>query len=191
MNTTHEATSHLNGVDVERLMGTIKAIEQDPSLGHFEFRAQNRWIHGGHNQSVIQGFYGAGQEDTSRRQAFVLDNDEPDVLLGKDNGANPAEYVLHALAGCMTTTIAYHAAARGIRIQALECTLSGDIDLRGMLGISRDVPAGYTNIRAEFRVKGDLTHEQLEELRAIAVSYSPVHYTVSNPVRLDVQVTAK
>lgn len=102
-----------NGVDVQRLGATVQAIQEMPALARFQFRAANRWIDGGHNQTTIRGFYGAGQEDTSRKATFVLDNDEPDVLLGRDNGPNPVEYVLHALAGCITTTLVYHAAARG------------------------------------------------------------------------------
>ena len=127
-------------------LGTIRAIAQAPTLATFTFRAQNQWMGGGHNRSTIQGFYGAGQEDTSRKSTFVMDNDEPDVLLGTDQGANPVEYVLHALAGCLTTSLVYHAAAKGIRIDAVESRLEGDLDLRGFLGMSDEVRNGYDNV---------------------------------------------
>ncbi|HEV2666370.1 MAG TPA: OsmC family peroxiredoxin, partial [Blastocatellia bacterium] len=104
----------VNGVNINQLFGTINQIEETPSLARFIFRAGNRWIDGGHNRTTIKDFYGAGQEDTSRAEPFVMDNDEPAVLLGEDNGANPVEFVLHALAGCLTTSLVYHAAARGI-----------------------------------------------------------------------------
>ena len=102
----------INGVNVDQLFGTINAIQETPSLAKFNFRASNKWMNGGHNRTTIKDFYGAGQEDTSRQTAFVLDNDEPAVLLGTDKGANPTEFVLHALAGCMTTSLVYHAANR-------------------------------------------------------------------------------
>jgi len=98
----------INGVDVDRLDATIQAIRQNPGLGTSQFRAVNRWISGGHNRSTIQGFYGAGQEDTTCTQPFVLDADEPPVLLGKDQGANPVEFVLHALTACLTTSLVYY-----------------------------------------------------------------------------------
>lgn len=191
MTTTITATDKLNGVDVERLYGTIKDLEEKPELARFEFRAQNRWINGGHNQSSIKGFFGAGEEDKSRNKPFVLDNGEPDVLLGKDEGANPVEYVLHGLAGCMTTSMVYHAAARGIKIKAIESTLSGELDLRGLLGISKDVRNGYKKINVAFKIKADATDEQLEELIQIAKNHSPVYDTISRPVPIEVSVHRK
>lgn len=174
----------VNGVDVERLGATIQAIQQTPTLAASQFRAKNRWIMGGHNRSTIQGFYGAGQEDTTRTNPFVLDADEPPVLLGKDQGANPAEYVLHALAACLTTSLVYHAAARGIRLESVESHLEGDLDLQGFLGISDKVRQGYKQIRAQFTVKSDASPEQLQEL----TKYSPVYDIVSNPVPVSISV---
>ena len=144
---------------------------------------------GGHNRSTIQGFYGAGQEDTSRKSTFVMDNDEPDVLLGTDQGANPVEYVLHALAGCLTTSLVYHAAAKGIRIDAVESRLEGDLDLRGFLGMSDEVRNGYDNVRVTFRIKADASEEQLQELCKLAQKRSPVFDIVTNAVPVTVQQT--
>jgi uncharacterized OsmC-like protein len=173
-----------NGVNVTRLMDTITAITADPALGRFEFRADNRWLDGGHNRSIIQSFYGAGQEDTTRTAPFVMDNDEPDVLLGKDRGANPVEYVLHALAGCLTTSVVYHAAARGIVIRSCETTLEGDLDLQGMLGLDESVRKGYQGIRVRMTIDSDATAEQLEQL----TTFSPVFDIVSNPVPIELFV---
>jgi uncharacterized OsmC-like protein len=172
-----------NGVDVERLGATISAVEADPSLAAFQFRAHNTWMGGGHNRSTIKGFYGAGSEDETRTAAFVYDNDEPDVLLGTDKGANPVEYVLHALAGCLTTTLVYHAAARGIEIKSVESWYEGDLDLQGFLGVSDDVRRGYQAIRVAFRIDAPgASEEQLEELVRMGQRYSPVFDIVSNPV---------
>jgi uncharacterized OsmC-like protein len=177
----------INGVDVNRLSATVGAIQEMPTLGRFQFRAENRWLDGGHNRSVVKSFYGAGQEDTSRKAAFVLDNDEPDVLLGKDAGANPVEYVLHALAGCVTTTLVYHAAARGIRLTEVESTLEGDLDVRGILDLGGARP-GFQNIRMTMRVKGDASDEVLRELIDFVQRHSPVLDIVSNPVPVTVQL---
>jgi uncharacterized OsmC-like protein len=180
------AKSVVNGVDVERLHGTLEAIAKDERLAAFEFRATNSWIQGGHNRSTIQGFYGAGREDATRARPFVLDNDEPDVLLGTDRGANPVEYVLHALAGCITTSLVYHAAARGVRIEEVESRLEGDLDLRGLLGMPGAPRNGFKKIRVAYRIKGDASEEQLAELCRIAQERSPVFDIVTNPVPVEV-----
>jgi uncharacterized OsmC-like protein len=177
-------TKVVNGVDLQRLTETIGAVQAQPELAAFEFRVTNEWIDGGHNRSTVRNFYGVGQEDTSREAAFVFDADEPDVLLGGDNGANPVEYLLHALAACMTTSMVYHAAARGITIESVESQLQGDLDLRGFLGLDENVRPGYENIRATFKVKADTTAEQLEEL----VKFSPVFNSVCQPVNVEANV---
>lgn len=177
----------INGVDVERLGQTLQAVQQNPSFGISQFRAVNRWISGGHNRSTIKGFYGAGQEDTTRTKPFVLDADEPHVLLGKDQGANPVEYVLHALAACLTTSLVYHAAARGIKVESVESTLEGDLDLQGFLGLSDQVRRGYKQIRANFTIKSDASAEQLEAL----TKFSPVYDIVSNPVPVSIHIESR
>jgi uncharacterized OsmC-like protein len=158
----------VNGVNVDQLMQTVVAIKGRPSLARFNFRAQNRWIDGGHNRSTVKDFYGAGREDDSRGSAFVLDSDEPAVLLGDDRGANPVEFVLHALAGCLTTSLVYHAAAQGIKIDEVESSLEGDLDLHGFLGLRDDVRNGYENLRVTFRVKADAPEEKIRELCDLA-----------------------
>lgn len=181
------STPTTNGVDVNRLTARVNAIQEMPSLARFQFRAENKWIDGGHNRSTIQSFYGAGQEDTSRRAPFVLDNDEPDVLLGKDAGANQVEYVLHALAGCLTTTLVYHAAARGIRLTEVESTLTGDLDVRGILNLG-GARSGFENVRVSMRVKGDASDETLRDLLEFTQQRSPVFDIVTNGVPVTVQL---
>jgi uncharacterized OsmC-like protein len=177
----------LNGVAVDALLATINAVQNDHSLGEAHFRAHNRWIDGALNRSTIQGFYAAGGEDTTRTKPFVYDNDEPPLLLGENRGANPVEYLLHALAGCVTTTFVYYAAANGVEIESLESTLEGDIDLRGLLGVA-PVNAGYQNIRITMRVKSNAPAGKLEELALLAQRRSPVFSSVSKPVPVSVTV---
>jgi len=187
MSTAAETTKEMtivNGVNVTALGEVIEAVKGEPKVAKFQFRARNQWINGGHNRSTIKGFYGACQEDETRTEPFVLDNAEPAVLLGEDQGANPVEYVLHALAGCMTTTMVYHAAARGINIESVESELEGDLDLHGFLCMDENVRKGYENVRITFKVKSDASPEELADLARI----SPVFDIVSNPVPVDVKV---
>jgi uncharacterized OsmC-like protein len=177
----------LNGVNIDQLMRTIAAIKETPSIAQFQFRATNHWLDGGHNRSTIKEFYGAGQEDCARTVAFEMDADEPPVLLGSDSGANPVEYVLHALAACLTTSLVYHAAARGIEIESVESRLEGDLDLHGFLGLSDSVRNGYEQVRVAFKVKADVSDEVLDEVVAAASRYSPVFDIVSNPVPVSVE----
>ncbi len=177
----------INGVDVDRMGATTQAVQSNPSLATFQFRAANQWIGGGYNRSTIKSFYGAGQEDMTRTTPFVLDADKPAVLLGKDQGASPVEYVLHALAACLTTSLVYHAAARGICLESVESYLEGDLDLQGFLGISDKVQRGYKQIRVQFTVKSDASPEQLQEL----TKYSPVYDIVSNPVPVSITITTQ
>ncbi len=178
--------SSRNGVDTAQMYGTLDAIKGDPSLGVFQFRASNRWIDGAHNRSTIQGFYGAGQEDSSREEPFTIDAGEPAVLLGHDTGANPAEHLLHALAACLTTTLVYVAAARKVRLTEVESTLEGDMDVRGALGLSDEVRNGFSKIRVSFNIKGDAPEEKLREIVERAKARSVVFDMVSNGVPVEV-----
>lgn len=175
----------INGFNPADIVGTVEVLQADPSLAKFEFRVSNKWIKGGHNRSSIQGFYGAGQEDSSRKKPFVYDNSEPPVLLGNNEGANPVEYILHGLAGCMTTTIALHAAAHGIEVESIESKLEGDLDAQGFLGLNDQVRNGYQQIRVSFDIKGDLTQEQRTKLESFVLK-SPVFDIVTNKVPVQV-----
>jgi uncharacterized OsmC-like protein len=177
----------VNGVDVGAVKGTVGAIEEKPDLAKSKFRAHNQWISGGHNRSTINAFYGAGQENY-RSKPFVLEADEPPLLAGEDRGANPVEHLLNALAACMTTTMVYHAAIRGINLEEVESELEGDIDLRGFLGLSDEVRRGYEEIRVNFKVKTDA--ENVEKLKAFS-RLSPVYDVVSNGTRVKVQIEKK
>jgi uncharacterized OsmC-like protein len=171
-----------NGLDIAAMTATVQAIKDAPALGRFEFRARNTWINGGENRSTIRDFYGAGREDDSRSEPFVFTNGEPPVLLGANEGANPVEYLLHALAGCVTTTTVLHAAARGITIKKLATTLVGTLDVQGLLALDANVAAGYEQIRIEMDIEADCSDEELDGLLSFARQHSPVCNTVCRPV---------
>jgi len=180
-------TSTVNGVDLQRLAGTIDAVSSDPALGHFQFRAHTSWIDGGHGRTRIQGFYGAGQEDATRTEPFVVDHDEPQVLLGGNSAPNAGEYALQALAACLSGTIVYHAAARGIALTGLECAVHGDLGLQGFLGLDSTVRPGYEQIEVSIKVAGDFDDDQLAELSTLT-RFSPVRDMVANPVPVAIDV---
>jgi uncharacterized OsmC-like protein len=165
----------------------VNAIEQEPDLGKCKFRAHNTWLGGNHNCTTITGFYGAGQ-DIPHKQTFELHADEPPILAGGDDGANPVEHLLNALAACVTTSMVAHAAVRGIHIEELESELEGDIDLRGFLGLDGTVPKGFTDIRVNFRVKADV--DNMERLKRLT-EYSPVFNTITRGANVEIQVQPK
>lgn len=176
----------VNGVHLMNLHDTIKAVRQNPELGRSRFRATNQWLGQALNRTTIGDYFAAGQE-RRHKTTFVFENDEGEVLLGNDQAANPVEFILHALAGCVTTTTVYHAAALGINIHSLETTLEGDIDLRGFLGLSEEVPCGYQNIRVTMKIKSDAPAEKIEKLKQL-YRFSPVFDTLTRAVDVNVTV---
>jgi uncharacterized OsmC-like protein len=177
----------VNGIHMETLQGTVNAIKQAPDLGACKFRASNTWLGGTRNCTTITDFYGAKQEMV-HEPAFELHADEPPILAGNDEGANPVEHLLNALAACVTTSMVAHAAVRGIHIEELESELEGDLDLRGFLGLDEDVPKGFTDIRINFKVKADV--DDLEKLKSLT-AYSPVFNTLTRGANVEIQVEAK
>jgi len=178
-----------NGVNTEKLFATLDLIKAQPELAKFQFRANNRWIDGSHNRSTIKGFYAAGGEDTTRGEEFVVDAGEPAILLGSDTGPNPAEYLLHALAACLTTTIVYVAAARKVKLTSVESTLTGEMDVRGALGVDDEPRNGFERISASFKVTGEAPEEKLRELVSRAQQRSAVYDMVTHGVPVAVEVT--
>lgn len=176
-----------NGLNMEQMTQTIDAIKSTPSLGEFEFRARNQWINGGENRSTIQGFFGAGSEDKSRSEPFTFTNGEPPILLGNNEGANPVEFLLHALAGCVTTTTILHATARGIQIRKLSTELVGNIDVKGLLALDDNAQVGYESIRIKMDIEANCSDEEIDELLAFAKDHSPVCSTVCKPVAVTLE----
>jgi uncharacterized OsmC-like protein len=160
-------------------------------MAQFQFRARNEWINGTHNRTTIQGFHGACQEDTSRTQPFSYDADHPAVLVGGNNGPTPVEFLLHAIAACLTSGLANIAAARGVRLDRVVSTVEGDIDLMGILGLSAEVRNGYRQIRVNFEVEGDASPEELVALVEQSRRRSAVYDVLVNgtDIVLDVNTT--
>jgi uncharacterized OsmC-like protein len=177
-----------NGVDTATLFATLDAVKGDTDLAKFQFRATNRWLAGTHNQSTIHGFHGAKQEMT-HKQPHVYDADHPPVLVGTDNGPTPVEFLLHALAACLTAGIANVAAARGVNLTEVSSTVEGDIDLLGILGLSDTVRNGYQQIKISFTLRGD-DPEKLRKVVEQSRRRSAVFDVLTNGVPVSIQVNA-
>jgi uncharacterized OsmC-like protein len=177
-----------NGVDTATLFATLDAVKGNPDIAKFQFRASNKWISGTHNRSTIRGFYGAKQE-MEHTSTHIFDADHPAVLVGSDNGPTPVEYVLHALAACLTAGIANIAAARNVNLTEVESTVEGDIDLLGILGISDGVRNGFQGIKVSFKLKGD-DPEKLRKVVEQSQARSAVYDIVTHGVPVAIEVEA-
>ena len=186
MATTQKLEKFVNGVNVSDLVSTVETIKSAPAIAQFKFRVSNEWNGASRNCSTVDSYFGAGEEHR-RQLAFKLQADEPVVLLGTDVAANPVEHLLHALASCLTTSMVYHATARGIEIEEVESTFEGDLDLRGFLELDKNVRQGFQAIRVNFKVKADVPDEQLKDIVALGTNHSPVFDSLTKGVPVSVQ----
>ena len=175
----------VNGVAVDQLMETIDLLSKQPELGAFRFYANNTWVDGTFNRAENPAATGPAADPQGRPEPHVHDIDEPPVLLGEDRGANPVEYLLAGLSGCVTTTFIAYAAAQGVKIDELRTELDGDIDVRAFLGITHDVRPGYKQIRIKFHVKSDAPQAKIRELMKLAERRSPVSDSVRHGVPIE------
>ena len=178
-----------NGVDTATLFATLDAVKAAPEAAKFQFRASNEWINGTHNRSTISGFFGVGEE-RSHERTFQFDADHPAILVGRDHGPTPIEFVLHALAACLTAGLANIAAARGVRLTEVRSTVVGDIDLNGIFGLNGAVRNGYEKIAVRFTVKGDAPAEVLRAIVDQSRARSAVFDIITNRVPVTIEVDA-
>src|SRR4051794_29656634 len=186
MTTITSSTPIRNGIDTAQVYGTLDVLKAQPEAARFEFRVRNRWIDGTHSRSSIHGFWGAGAEDSSREQPFIVDASEPPVLFGHNEAPNPAEYLLHALAGCMTLTIVNVAAARKVDLREVSSTFTGVLDARGATGLDDAYRNGFDRIDVAFTIRGDASPEKLQEIVERAKARSVVYDMITNGVPVEV-----
>jgi len=179
----------LNGFDLEAIENTVTALKSNPKIAEFKFKATNEWESGPRNTSKIQGFYGACQEDTTRDTPFICSTDMPVVLNGTDVAPSPPEFLLHTLAGCITTSMMLLASANGIQVDEVTVKVEGDINLNGFLGLDSCILKEYEQIKISIDVEGDLTLEEKEALLELAKK-SPIYNTILNPVPVDISLSA-
>ena len=184
-NTAEQTKTLINGVDVDQLMNVIGEINTDQNYAKFQFRATNQWINGSLSRSRIKGFFAGNAEDSTREEAFILDADEPAIAAGQDSAPNSMEYVLHALATCLTGTLVYHAAVNGIGIDSVESSYAGDMDVRGLFGLTDDVRKGFNKVTVDMRVKSKASADELTEL----AMFSPVYDIISKSLPVKFKLT--
>jgi uncharacterized OsmC-like protein len=176
-----------NGVDTATLFATLDAVKQAPEAAKFQFRAHNQWVSGTHNRGTINDFYGVGEERAHER-TFVFDADHPAVLVGQDHGPTPVEFVLHALAACLTAGLANIAAARKVKLTEVRSTVTGDIDLNGILGLDPEVRNGYQQITVHFTIKRDAPADNLREIVAQSQARAAVSDILTNQVPVTIEI---
>jgi uncharacterized OsmC-like protein len=179
-------TATRNGVDTATLFATLDAVKQAPAAAQFQFRAHSDWVDGTHSRSTISDYFGVGEERAHERE-FVFDADHPAVLVGKDHGPTPVEFILHALASCLTAGIANIAAARKVTLTEVRSTVIGDIDLNGILGL-QDVRNGYQQVTVKFVVKGEAPDAVLREIVEQSRRRSAVYDIITNGVPVDIDI---
>lgn len=187
---TKKVRGPLNGVDTPTLFATIGAVRDQPELAKFRFRASNRWVEGTHSRCRSEGFYGAGAEQAHASQ-WSFDSDHPPVLVGKDNGPLPVEYLLYGLLACITSGIGNISAARGVKLTEVESRVEGELDLRGVLGLSHEVRNGYQGLKVSFKIKGDAPAEKLREIVEQSRARSAVYDVLANGIPIDITVDAE
>ncbi len=184
---TTRTAAPINGVDVPTLFATLDVVRDQPAAAKFQFRATNSWLGGTHSRTTIGGFFGAGQEN-EHKAVYTADSDHPAVLVGQDNGPAPVEYLLHAIAACITAGIGNIASARGIELHRVQSTVEGDIDLMGLLGLDTSVRNGFQGLRVRFEIEGDADADTLREVVERSVARSAVFDVLTNGIPVSVEV---
>ncbi len=176
-----------NGVNVEALLGAREALTATPAGAQFKWRATCQWENGTHSHSIVEGFFGLGEEQ-ARKTTFNFDADHPEVFASEDNGATPVEYVLVGLASCLTAGVAAVAQHREIQLRSVKATIEGGMDIQGILGIDSDVRNGFDGIKVTYDIDADGTPEEIRAIVAQSQKRSAVYDIVTNPTNVTVEV---
>jgi uncharacterized OsmC-like protein len=176
-----------NGVNVEALLGAREALTEAPQAAQFQWRATCEWERGTHSRSSVEGFFGLGEEQRHRTKSS-FEADHPEIFASEDNGITPVEYVLVALASCLTAGIAAVAQNREIQLRSVSATLEGGMDVRGILGIDSDVRNGFSDIKVTYKIDADASPDDIRALVAQSQKRSAVFDVITNPTNVTVEV---
>ncbi len=176
-----------NGVNVEALLGAREAMTGAPAAAKFTWKATNKWMYGTHSCTTMRDFFGAGGPQ-AHKTTFTLETDHPEIFASEDHGVTPVEMVLAGLAGCLTAGVAAVAQHRGVQLRSVTATLTGDMDLAGILGIDPDVRNGFGGITVRYEIDADATKEEIEGIVAQSQKRSAVFDVVTNPTNVRVEV---
>ncbi len=187
---TPETQALPNGVNVEALLGAREAFSGDTTLTRFTWRARNEWVNGTHSRTTIEDFYGVGGEQSHDRPQ-VHHADHPALFAAEDADSTPVEFVLHALAACLTGGVASVAANRGVTLHSVTSVLEGDMDLQGILGMDREVRNGYSAVRVRFEIDADATDEEVASIVRQSQKRSAVYDILTGNVPVEIDVATK
>lgn len=176
-----------NGVNVDALLEAREALGQAPEAAQFEFRTECKWMNGTHSHSTCESYFGLGEEQ-SHKTRFEYDADHPELFASEDNGATPMEFVLVGLASCITAGVASIAQHRGIQLRSVTATLTGKVDVQGVMGVDPEVRNGFSGVDVHYDIDADATPDELEALVAQAQKRSAVFDIVANPTSITVDV---
>jgi uncharacterized OsmC-like protein len=172
----------VNGLDLAALNEAVEGIEKDAANAVVGFEVTTRWTGQCRSEATVEGFT-MGGERIARSHTIVAD--EPCELLGADSAPNPQELLMAAFNACIMVGYVAGASIRSINLESVEIRTKGELDLRGFLGLSDDVPPGYEAIDYEVRIKGDGTAEQFEEIHQAVMKTSPNYFNMSRPIRMN------
>ena len=172
----------VNDLDLTALGEVVEAVKADPAKALVRFAVSTRWTGQTSSTSRVQGYEIAGGHV---ERAFEIDADEPLELLGRNSAPNPQELLMSALNACMTVGYVAGAAMRGISLEKLEIETSGQLDLRGFLGLDDAVPAGYEAIDYVVHIRGDGTPEQFADIHRTVMATSPNYFNMARPIRMN------
>ena len=175
-------TAIRNGIDLDALQCAISGIMADPAQGETTWSVLSQWKGGTRSDHHVSGLTIGGQRV---ERPFTIKIDEPFELTGSNQYPNPQEYLLSALNACMMVGYAAVAALMGINLTRLEVETTGDIDLRGFLGIDASVAPGYVNLNQVVRIDGDGDAAQFEELHKAVRATSPNYYNITRAIEVD------
>ncbi len=181
----------VNGIDINELKNLIKS-NGDSAPGNFWFNVNNTWMNGVHSRSIIKSFYNNGKKDFTRHFPFIFEIDHPLILLGKNSGPTPMEYILNALAGCLTNTIVFYAASKGIVIDDIESEIKGSFNLSYLLGFYSENKGKVNNINISLDIRGkNLSNNEKNLLCEFARNSSAVYRIISKSFTVIIRINNK
>jgi uncharacterized OsmC-like protein len=176
----------VNGLDLKALGEVVEAIEKDPGKALVGFDVTTRWAGQARSETTVDGYTLGGERITRSHKIIV---DEPCELLGGDSAPNPQEMLMAAFNACIMVGYVAGASLQAIKLESVEIRTRGELDLRGFLGLSDEVPPGYESIDYEVRIKGDGTRDQFEDIHQTVLKTSPNYFNISRPIRVNATLT--
>ncbi len=186
--TDTQPNTYLNGLDIDAIRGMIARIEADPDMGQTRWKIRSLWAGGAQTEHHVDGFELGGQTVDRRFKIMV---DEPHELAGTNRNPNPQETLLAAMNACMMVGYVAVATVMGVRLTRLEVETTGEIDLRGFLGIDETVKPGYDKLKQVVHIAGDGTPEQFAKMHEVVLRTSPNYFNMTAAIRVDSEMVVE